>query len=141
MFCFDAIAVWLRAFALVLALVLPGCASFSPNACTPGLHRMMQAQLFFGRNVMGRDMGSDEDWRRFLDEEVTPRFPAGFSVADIDGQYRNAGGMIVRERSKQLLIVGRGGDETKLNAIRDAYKRRFSQESVLLVESPVCAAF
>jgi hypothetical protein len=102
---------------------------------------MMQAQLFFGRNVMGRDMGSDEDWRRFLDEEVTPRFPAGFSVADIDGQYRNAGGMIVRERSKQLLIVGRGGDETKLNAIRDAYKRRFSQESVLLVESPVCAAF
>jgi hypothetical protein len=30
---------------------------------------------------------------------------------------------------------------TKLNAIRDAYKRRFNQESVLLVESPVCAAF
>jgi hypothetical protein len=70
---------------------------------------------------------------------VTPRFPAGFSVADIDGQYRNAGGAIVRERSKQLLIVG--GGEAKLDAIRDAYKRRFSQESVLLVESPVCAAF
>jgi hypothetical protein len=141
MFCSDAIAVWPRAFALVLTLVLAGCAGFSPNACRPGLQRMMQAQLFFGRNVMGRDMGSDEDWRRFLDEEVTPRFPAGFSVADIDGQYRNARGMTVRERSKQLLIVGQGGDETKLNAIRDAYKRRFSQESVLLVESPVCAAF
>jgi hypothetical protein len=86
-------------------------------------------------------MVSDEEWRRFLDEEVSPRFPAGFSVADIDGQYRNAGGGIVRERSKQLLIVGPGRDETKLKAIRDAYKRRFNQESVLLVESPVCAAF
>ena len=102
---------------------------------------MVQAQLFFGRNVTGRAMVSDGEWRRFLDEEVTPRFPAGFSVADIDGQYRNAGGGIARERSKQLLIVGPGGEETKLNAIRDAFKRRFNQESVLLVESPVCAAF
>ncbi len=102
---------------------------------------MIQAQLFFGRNIAGGGMVSDEEWRRFLDEEVTPRFSAGFSVADIDGQYRNAGGGIVRERSKQLLIVGPGGEETKLNAIRDAYRRRFNQESVLLAESPVCAAF
>jgi len=101
---------------------------------------MTQAQLFFGRNIAGRGTVSDDEWRRFLDEEVTPRFPVGFSVSDIDGQYRNASG-IVRERSKQLLIVISGGDETKLNAIRDAYKRRFNQESVLLVESPVCAAF
>lgn len=102
---------------------------------------MKQAQLFFGRSIADRGMVSEEEWQRFLDEEVTSRFPAGFSVADVDGQYRNAGGGIARERSKQLLIVGPGGDETKLNAIRDAYKRRFNQESVLLVESPVCAAF
>ena len=141
MFCFDDVAMWPRALTLVGMLALAGCAGVGPNACAPGLQRMAQAQLFFGRNIMGRGMVSDDEWRRFLDEEVTPRFPAGFSVADIDGQYRNAGGGIVRERSKQLLIVGPGGDETKLNAIRDAYKRRFNQESVLLVESPVCAVF
>jgi hypothetical protein len=140
MLCFDAIAVWPRALVLVAALALAGCAEFGSNACAPGLQRMTQAQLFFGRNIAGRGTVSDDEWRRFLDEEVTPRFPVGFSVSDIDGQYRNAGG-IVRERSKQLLIVISGGDETKLNAIRDAYKRRFNQESVLLVESPVCAAF
>jgi hypothetical protein len=51
--------------------------------------------------------------------------------------------MIVREPSKQLLIVTRdiSADESKLNVIRDAYKRRFNQESVLLVETPVCAGF
>jgi hypothetical protein len=141
MFSFDPIAGWLRAFAPAALLVLAGCAGVGTNSCAPGLQAMKQVQLFFGRNVVGRFMVSDDEWRRFLDEEVTPRFPAGFSVADIDGQYRNAGGMIARERSKQLLIVGRGGDEAKLNAIRDAYKRRFNQESVLLVESPVCAAF
>jgi hypothetical protein len=154
MFCFDAFALWSdadlktariivrRAFApMMMALALAGCAGLGSNACAPGLERMIQAELFFGRNIAGRAMVSDDEWRQFLDEEVTPRFPAGFSVADIDGQYRNAGGGIVRERSKQLLIVGPGGEETKLNAIRDAYRRRFNQESVLLVESPVCAAF
>ena len=111
---------------------------------------MKQVQLFFGRDIPGRGMVSDAEWERFLDEEVTSRFPAGFSVADLDGQYRNAGGTIVRERSKELLIVVPGAaagaaagasDEAKLAAIRDAYKRRFNQESVLLVESPVCAGF
>jgi len=141
MLCFEAIAVWRRALALVGALVLTGCASVGTNACAPGLQAMMQAQLFFGRNVMGRGMVSDEEWMRFIDDEITPRYPAGFSVADADGQYRNAGGGIARERSKQLLITGPGGDKAKLDAIRDAYKRRFNQESVLLVETPVCAAF
>ena len=110
---------------------------------------MIQAQLFFGRDIAGRGMVSEEEWQRFLDEEVTSRFPAGFSVADLDGQYRNAGGGIARERSKELLIVVPGGtavaagaaDEAKLAAIRDTYKRRFNQDSVLLVESAVCAAF
>ena len=104
---------------------------------------MIQAQLFFGRDIAGRGMVSEEEWQRFLDEEVTSRFPAGFSVADLDGQYRNAGGGIAREQSKELLIVVPAGaaDEAKLAAIRDTYKRRFNQDSVLLVESAVCAAF
>jgi len=102
-----------------------------------------EAQLFFGRNVTGREGVSDVDWQRFVDEEVTPRFPGGFSVADVDGQYRNSAGTIVRERSKQLVVVtpGGAGDTMKLNAIRDAYKRRFNQESVLLTNFPICAVF
>ena len=105
--------------------------------------RATQAELFFGRNVAARAMVSEEEWQRFLDEDVSPRFPDGFSVSDVYGQYRNNAGTIVREQSKQLLIViaGAGADEAKLNAIRDAYKRRFNQESVLLVETPVCAEF
>ena len=92
---------------------------------------------------MGRSMVSNEEWRRFLDEEVTPRFPGGSSVADLSGQYRDKTGAIIHEQSKQLLIVtqGSGADEAKLAAIRDAYKRRFQQESVLLIETAVCGGF
>ena len=132
-----------RPLLLLMPLVLSGCAGVPRSACAPGLMPMVRAELLFGRNIGGREGVSDEDWRRFVDEEVTPRFPAGFSVTDVSGQYRNSGGTIVRERSKELIIVASGGtdDATKLNAIRDAYKRRFNQESVLLVESPVCAGF
>jgi hypothetical protein len=106
--------------------------------------RMVQADLFFGRDIAGRGgLVSDEDWRRFVDEEVTPRFPAGSSIGDLNGQYRDNAGGIVREPSKvlRLFIPGTSADRAKLDAIRDAYKNRFAQESVLLVESPVCAAF
>ena len=124
------------------ALALSGCAG-GPSMCLPGLMPSAEAQLFFGRNIAGREGVSDADWRRFVDEEVSPRFPDGFSVADVEGQYRNGAGMIVQERSKQLIVVGRGSPENtmKLNAIRDAYKRRFNQESVLITEFPICAGF
>jgi hypothetical protein len=131
------------AIAIGTLLGLQGCAAFMPQACGPGLMRMTQAQLFFGRDIQRRTMVTDAQWRDFLDQEVTPRFPAGFSVSDIYGQYRNVAGQIAREQSKELLIISQGdaSDDAKLNAIRDAYKSRFNQESVLLVESPVCAGF
>jgi hypothetical protein len=129
--------------ALPIVLALQACAGLNAGTCGAGLKQMTQAQLFFGRDIVGRAMLTEEEWRRFLDEEVTPRFPAGFSVADVYGQYRNAAGQIAREQSKELRIVIPGGasDEAKLSAIRDAYKRRFNQESVLLVQSPVCVGF
>jgi hypothetical protein len=108
-----------------------------------GADELVQAQLLFGRDIMGRAMVSEEEWRRFLDAEVTPRFPEGFSVTDLSGQYRDKAGVIVREQSKQVLVVIHGGsaDEAKLAVIRDAYKRRFQQEAVLLIETPICAGF
>lgn len=128
---------------IAAAVLLAGCAGTGPQACGIGLMRMIEAQLFFGRDIAGRGMVSEEDWRRFVDEEVTPRFPAGLSIGDLSGEYRSNAGSIVREPSKEvrLFIPGTPADAAKLNAIRDAYKRRFDQELVLLVELPVCASF
>jgi len=104
---------------------------------------MERLELFFGRDVMGREGISDADWKRFLDEEITPRFPDGFTVIDTYGQWRNASGMIAMERGKQLVVIAAGGadDAARIGMIRDAYKRRFMQESVLFVQSSVCAGF
>jgi hypothetical protein len=101
--------------AIPMLLALQACAGLAADACGPGLMRMTQAQLFFGRDIERRAMVSDAQWRDFLDQEVTPRFPDGFSVADDAGQYRDQSGTIVREPSKQLLILSRdpGADAPK----------------------------
>ena len=101
------------------------------------------AELIFGRDIEGRAGVSDEDWRRFIDEDVTPRFPDGFSVMDVQGQWRASNGTLIREPSKALYIVLDGGpdDGAKIAHIRDAYKQRFRQQSVLLVTRPGCVSF
>jgi len=103
---------------------------------------MTEAELFFGRDIAGGGVVSDADWQCFLDQEVTPRFPDGLTVEEASGQWKGADG-IVREKSKRLTIVlvGAAGEEAKLSAVRDAYKRRFQQDAVLLVERQACAAF
>jgi hypothetical protein len=119
-----------------------GCAPWTSSSCQAGLKPMSQAELFFGRAIPGGGQVGDDDWRRFVDEEITPRFPDGLTVQDAAGQWKDKDG-IVREQSKRLTLVlsGAEDDQSKLEAIRIAYRKRFHQEAVLLLENKVCGAF
>ena len=86
---------------------------------------------------------SDEAWRAFLAEEITPRFPDGLSVVDGAGQWRDASGTIVRERSKLVLILAEPGASgmRRTDEIAQAYRRTFGQESVLRAVTTACVSF
>jgi hypothetical protein len=124
------------------ALALQACAGIAP-VCPVGLGPMVEARLFFGDEIPGGGAVTAGQWQEFLDSEVTPGFPAGLSVLATDGQWRRPDDSIVRESGHEVLIVfvRTPADEAKLDEIRRAYMRRFQQESVLLTESSVCAAF
>ncbi len=111
--------------------------------CPDGMDRYDEYRLFFGRNIGDAEGVSDEDWRAFLADTVTPRFPDGLSVFDAAGQWRDSQGNIVRERSKMVLILAEQDSDalTRLDEIAEEYKRRFSQESVLRVVDSACVAF
>lgn len=131
-------------FALLLAATLAGCASLASQACAPGQQTMLSADLLFGRKIGDRVGVSEAAFRRFVDEEVTPRFPDGLTILDASGQYRDRDhGMLIREPSKLVQIAT--SDETanrdKLTAIAEAYKRRFNQQSVGVILKPACASF
>jgi hypothetical protein len=125
-------------------LGLAACAAPPPGtapACTTPLKPALQVDLYFGRATeRGREI-TEAEWAGFLAEEVTPRFPAGLSVADVVGQYREPSGRIERERSKLLIVVvfDAPSHGPKVQAIIDTYRERYGQHSVFRVESPVCA--
>lgn len=129
-----------RIAVIILALCLSGCAVLPESRCPAGLAPMTQAELFFGLSIPSGGEVTEPDWQHFADEEITPRFPDGLTIEDARGQWKGASG-IIHEHAKHLLIVLPSGETAKLEAIRAAYKSRFHQESVLLLESRVCGSF
>jgi hypothetical protein len=85
---------------------------------------------------------SEAGFQAFLDAEVTPRFPDGFTVLDGRGQWRD-GRAIVREPSKVLVVAlsDEARDRAQLTAIAEAYKARFQQQSVLTMIRSACVSF
>jgi hypothetical protein len=134
--------------AVVLSFtMLAGCAAPQPTPYTCLLsaeQRMLVAELFFGRNVKGRDPLSDAEWAEFAAQSITPNFPDGFTVFDGEGQWRNPQtGKIAGDRTKILLVAARREPDLaqRLSAVIDAYKARFHQQSVGVITRDSCASF
>ena len=89
---------------------------------------------------------TEELWSDFVASEITPRFPAGLTVDDALGQWRDAAtGKVIKEPSKELqLIVPAEAEKDikeKIDAIVAVYKQRFQQQAVGIVIRPACASF
>jgi hypothetical protein len=98
--------------------------------------------LYFGTGKADGTVVSDVEWQRFVDTEITPRFPDGFTVWDASGQWRTKSGSIEKERTHVLQIVHfDDGHESDFLAIISAYKRLFDQEAVLRVRTRSAIAF
>ena len=143
---------------LTALLGLAGCASAgpatnprtvpiqatAPTPCTDGTKPGVVVQMIFGRNI-GNKLGVGEaDWTRFMDQEVTPRFPDGLTVFNGAGQWRDTDtGRVVREPSKVLLVALPEGTEgrTRLKEVAEAYKQRFKQQAVATFQETACVSF
>jgi hypothetical protein len=110
-------------------------------SCSAPLKPAVEVDLYFGRAITGGGEVSDADWAAFLATEVTPRFPDGLSVVDMAGQWRGPSGESARERSKLLVVIvfDAPAHGSRVQAVIDAYLKRFRQQAVLRTERPVCA--
>ena len=127
---------------LTLVLALADGADAQLVDCLGGQRPTQVAELMFGRNI-GRRIGvSEGDFGRFVDREITSRFPNGLTVFNAAGQWREQA-RIVREPSKvvQIVLPGQIGDIARLNEIVEAYKTRFKQQSVVMIVRPACVSF
>jgi hypothetical protein len=130
--------------AAALAGLISGCGSVPHHDC-PNAGMRATAELVFGRSSddPANPSVSEAAFTRFLDLEVTPRFPDGLTVIDAQGRWSAPAGNAVQEQSKMVMIVlpGRPDDRRKLDEVRSAYKARFHQQSVLLMTHGDCVSF
>ena len=134
---------------VLLPLGLAGCASSSlptrPSVglCEAGDQSMVRDSLYFGRNRPDGGTVREAEWRRFLNETITPRFPDGLTVVKATGQWRNASGHIEREASEVVTVLHSGDPiaRGKISEIIAEYRQRFDQEAILRERATTCARF
>lgn len=130
---------------LTLAATLAGCtphAADQAQSCA-AQNRMTQTTLYFGLNRPSGPAITGEEWQRFVDNDVTPRFRDGLTVFDARGQWLGNDDKVAREPSKALMLIhsNDSASEKGIEALRGIYKSRFAQESVMRVDERVCVQF
>ncbi|MGH8590886.1 MAG: DUF3574 domain-containing protein [Gammaproteobacteria bacterium] len=125
---------------LTAAMPAPA-SSIDRGSCTgPGtLYR--RTELFLGLSRPGAEPVTIGEIAGFLKDVVTPRFPAGFTLLEGHGQFRDRHGTIVREDARIVVLLYDPEDRTagaRIEAIRRAYARAFRQESVLRADGTAC---
>ena len=101
----------------------------------------IRTELYFGRNKPDGKEVSRKEFDEFLSGYVTERFPDGLTVLNGNGQFLNSEGEVERERSVVLILLypvsARNEKSIKVEEIREEYKTRFRQQSVLRVDDPL----
>ena len=123
---------------------LPGCRGPTSAPTESGLLRtfpgkeMLRTELYFGIARRGGGTVGDDEWRAFLRDEITPRFPDGFTVLDARGQWRGSDGELIEEPSRLVIVLYEPTDRRaneRIEQIRAAYKSRFDQDAVMRADS------
>lgn len=134
----------LAGLVLITAALGSATAQSATPTCRGAQKSKLIAQLLFGRDIGHRVGVSEAAWQRFVAQEIAPRFPEGLTIISATGQWRGrAGGRLVREPSKLVMIAlpGKSDDQTRLDAVVAAYKRRFHQQSVGVIVQSACVSF
>ena len=123
----------------LLLLAFSACASTPGGQCAiAGQHPT--AELVFGRVSDGGPGVSEAQFAKFLQQEISRRFPDGLTVVDAQGRWLPPAGGAIHGPSKTVMIVLGGGsdDRDTLEAVRAAYTQRFHQPSALLLTDQGC---
>jgi hypothetical protein len=138
--------------ALLLAVVIPQSRNLWVDASGRGdaqscgtAHggvRVSRTEVFLGMSKPDGSTVSDAAFQRFVDAEVTPRLPEGFTIVAGNGQFRDPSGAIVKEPARVLVALypfQNRGSSAGIERIRAAYREAFQQTSVLRVDGDSCA--
>lgn len=105
---------------------------------------MTVVELFFGRDIPGREPLTDREWSDFAASIIAKQFPEGFTVTDGEGEWRDpATQTITHERTKILTVAvtTATGVASRISLIRETYSRMYRQTYVGVLTYDACGEF
>jgi hypothetical protein len=133
-----------KRFAIAQAsiLLVAGC---SAPACQPGAgHALQIYTLYFGRGVTGRGPVSDQEWRDFRNQVITPALPDGYTLFDGQGAWMNPRTHVTIAEATKILVVAMPEAPASLaviNRVRSLWQHRFHQYVVGMTVQSGCGSF
>ena len=127
-----------------LPAAVPGKDSPREQLCATSGKRFHRTELYLGMSTPDGATVSDAEFQRFVDSQVSPRLPEGFTIVAASGQFQDFRGGIVREQTRVLVVLyplGDAASSERIEAIRASYRAAYRQESVLRVDDESCASF
>lgn len=94
------------------------------------------SRLYLGQSTPA-GVVSEAQWRAFVVESVTSRFPEGFTELQAHGHWRDPRGTAIEEGTRIVEIVHRGEllSRKRVREVAADYKQRFAQQSVLITQA------
>lgn len=105
---------------------------------------MTLVELFFGRDIPGREPLTEREWSDFAASVIAKEFPDGFTVTEGDGEWRDpATQRVTHERSKILIVAAPKSSDlaSRVVRVRDTYRRMYRQTSVGVLTYDACGEF
>jgi hypothetical protein len=102
-----------------------------------------RTELLFGLSRANAPDITEQEFKSFIDQQVTPRFPQGLTLLTGNGQFQDSAGNIIQEGAKLLILLYPFSNSRSalVDEIRAEYKSAFEQESVLRTDEHSCVSF
>jgi hypothetical protein len=129
---------------LALMLMLAAAPASAQSCFLPGQKTMQVVRLYFGMNIPDGGRVSEGEWQDFLAKTVTPRFPAGLTVYEAKGQWRDTRTHEIDREDSRILELWTRDTPSSRRAVAEIarnYRTRFRQQAVGIVSVPACIGY
>ena len=124
-------------FLIVGLLLFPLLASALVN------QKYLESDIYFGLKKDNGQVISNNEFNKFRNQVIVKKFRSGFTIINAQGSWASKKVGIVSEPSKILIVIYKPTQKNKkqIKSIAKKYKKKFNQESVLVVTKSVSVKF
>jgi hypothetical protein len=103
----------------------------------------VQTVIYFGRNIPGGGLVSEEQFDKFLNDVVTKEFPKGLTAFDAYGQMQKDNGSVEKQSTKVVLLAHEktSANSEAVKRIIDSYRKSFGTPQVMRTTIPIDVEF